>query len=203
MNIHSSSPGTEASADVKVWDPLVRIFHWSLVATFTTAFLTGEEVEDVVKNGSVEEGFRMELHENAGYVVLGLVVFRIIWGLIGGKSARFGDFIYPPSMVFGYLFDLLRFKAKRYLGHSPAGGAMVLALLIALPIVAGTGVLLTLDAFKGSIGLGEVHAAAANITLGLILVHIAGVVIASIEHKENLVRAMIHGRKRGETPPSA
>jgi cytochrome b len=187
------APGDE----VKIWDPLVRLFHWSLVAAFAIAFVTGDAAEEgMEKSHGGGESFGMELHENAGYVILGLVAFRIIWGLIGTRHARFSNFVRRPADVAAYMFDIVRFKAKRYLGHNPAGGAMVVALLVMLPVAAGTGAMLTLDQFKNWHMLGELHEMSANITLGLIILHVIGVAVASLEHKESLVRAMITGRKR-------
>ena len=114
------------SAAVKVWDPLVRIFHWSLVAFFTIAFVTGEE-ENV-------------WHIYTGYAVLGLIAFRIMWGFIGSEHARFSDFIFGPGKVIQYLGSLLGGKPQRYLGHNPAGGYMVLLMLVVLLAVTITGV---------------------------------------------------------------
>ena len=96
--------------EVRVWDPFVRIFHWSLLLTFTVAWISGDELE--------------VLHINAGYAVLGLVLLRIVWGFIGNHHARFRDFVYPPAEVKGFLRDTLKQRARRYLGHNPAGGAM-------------------------------------------------------------------------------
>jgi cytochrome b len=116
---------------VKVWDPLVRVLHWTLVAAFTVAFVTGEEVESV--------------HEWAGYVVLAVVGVRLLWGVIGTRHARFGDFVFRPSVVLGYARDVLKGGAKRYLGHNPLGGAMIVALLVSLFATGATGLALESD----------------------------------------------------------
>lgn len=173
------------SRSVRVWDPLVRIFHWSLVAAFAVAWLTGG---DEMKN----------VHEIAGYAIAGLIAFRLLWGFVGPRHARFSDFVYRPATVIGYLADAIRLRARRYIGHNPAGGAMVLALLVMLATTAGTGILMTTDAFWGSEWLEEVHESAASLTLALVGLHVAGVLFASLEHGENLVRAMFTGRKRRE-----
>jgi len=103
---------------IKVWDPAVRLFHWSLVVAFTVAYFTEEDVLDV--------------HVAAGYTVLGLVLFRILWGFIGPQHARFSDFVYRPGVVAAYLKDLMLGRARRYLGHNPAGGVMIILLFISL-----------------------------------------------------------------------
>ena len=114
--------------EIKVWDPLVRLFHWSLVATFTIAWLTGDE--------------ESRLHELAGYAVIGLVLIRIAWGFVGTRYARFSDFVYRPSVALSYARDLTLGKSKRYLGHNPLGGVMVLALLASLLAAGITGLAL-------------------------------------------------------------
>ena len=170
------------SGTVPVWDPLVRVFHWSLVAAFAVAWLTGDDLETV--------------HEVAGYTIAGLVMFRLLWGVVGPRHARFADFVYRPATVIGYLADTIRLRAKRHIGHNPAGGAMVIALLVALSATAGTGILMTTDAFWGSEWLEEAHEFAANLTLALVGLHVAGVLVASLKHGESLVGAMFTGRKR-------
>lgn len=182
----SSGPAA-AAPTVKVWDPLVRVFHWSLVIAFVVAWATGDELQRV--------------HEIAGYTIAGLVAFRIVWGLVGSTHARFTDFVRSPAAVARYLLNTARLRARRYLGHNPAGGAMILALLVMLAVICTTGFLMTTDAFWGVEWVEETHEVAVNLTLVLIGLHLAGVAVASIEHRENLVRAMITGRKRADTEP--
>ena len=112
-------------SNLRVWDPFIRIFHWVLLAAFIVAKVT--------------EGEPLAVHVRAGYVVGVLVVARIIWGFAGPEHARFSDFIYSPRKVFGYLFDVLRGRAPRYVGHNPAGGAMIIVLLISLSATVFTG----------------------------------------------------------------
>lgn len=107
-----------ATKQVKVWDPLIRIFHWSLVLAFAAAYLTGEEWDEWE-----------EVHEFGGYAALGLILFRIVWGFIGSKHARFSDFLYGPKTVVEYLKSLLTTHPKHYLGHNPAGGWMIILLM--------------------------------------------------------------------------
>ncbi len=173
---------TVASATVKVWDPFVRVFHWSLVALFGLAFLTSELSETA--------------HIWIGYAILALVGLRIVWGFIGTRHARFSDFVVRPSAVLAYVSDALHLRARRYLGHNPAGGAMVVALVVALLAVSGTGIMMTMDRFWGVKWIEEVHEAAAFSTLALVGLHVAGVIFSSLEHRESLVRAMLTGRKR-------
>ncbi|HKI59780.1 MAG TPA: cytochrome b/b6 domain-containing protein [Mariprofundaceae bacterium] len=202
--------GTES---IKIWDILVRIFHWSLAIFFVLAYVTGEELDTV--------------HAWAGYVIIGLLAFRIVWGFIGSKYARFSDFIYSPAKIFDYLKSLLSSRPKHYLGHNPAGGAMVILLLVFLSLSSWSGLkayavegkgplasaemsLVTLaqadgwyeeeDEHEGSGREGdefweEAHEFFVNFTLLLVFVHLGGVFASSVLHKENLVRAMITGRK--------
>ncbi len=178
----SKAGGVTPPATIKVWDPFVRIFHWSLVALFTIAFLTGDEIE--------------WLHLWAGYAIAALVALRVVWGFIGSRHARFADFVKGPRAVASFLKQSVRLEAPRYLGHNPAGGAMVIALLVMLAGLSVTGFALTTDAFWGSKAMEEIHEILANVTLGLVCLHILGVIVASVEHGENLVKAMFTGLKR-------
>jgi cytochrome b len=167
-------------ASVRVWDPLLRLFHWSLIATVATAFLS-------------EEGER--LHEVAGYAVLGLIAFRLVWGLIGPSHARFKDFVPSPARLCSYLCGLVRGRPEHYLGHNPAGAVMILCLLATILVAAGTGWLTTTHRFWGTEWIEELHEASSWLALALVGVHVIGVVVSSLLHRENLVRAMITGRK--------
>lgn len=181
--------GIAPPATVRVWDPFIRLFHWSLAGLFAFAFLTGDALD--------------RPHEIAGYAIAALIAMRVIWGLAGPRHARFSAFLHRPSTVAGFLRDTLRLRARRYLGHNPAGGLMVIALLIALVVISATGFMMTADAFAGSGWIGDVHEASAFAALGLVALHIGGVIVASFEHGENLVRAMITGRKRAPGPQDA
>jgi cytochrome b len=174
--------GATSPASVKIWDPFVRVFHWSLAALFLLAYATGDEIEGV--------------HIAAGYTIGGLVAARIIWGLIGPPHARFSTFVRPPGEILAYLRDAIRFKAPRHLGHNPAGGAMVVALLVMLAATSMAGYMLTTDAMAETKWIEELHEIFANLTMGLVVVHVLGVIFASFEHRENLVKSMITGRKR-------
>jgi cytochrome b len=167
---------------VRVWDPFVRIFHWSLVSLFILAFATGDETE--------------WLHLAAGYAIAVLILLRIIWGFVGPQHARFSDFVRTPREVTGYVRSAIRLRAPRYLGHNPAGGAMIIALLAMLIGISATGFMMTTDAFWGAQWVEDLHEWLVYVMLGLIALHVAGVVFTSIEHGENLVKAMITGRKR-------
>jgi cytochrome b len=174
--------GATPPATIKVWDPFVRVFHWSLVALFTTAYLTGNDAGRV--------------HVAAGYAITGLLALRIVWGFVGPRRARFADFVRSPGEAAAYLRDAMLRRARRYLGHNPAGGLMIVALIGMLAGTAVTGYLLTTDAFWGSEMMEEVHEALANATLALVVLHVLGVLVMSFAHGENLVKAMITGCKR-------
>jgi cytochrome b len=188
---------------VPVWDPLVRVFHWSLAATVLIDWLTDEP---------------RWMHVWLGYLAAGLVMLRVIWGFVGPEHARFASFVTGPRAALDYLVGLIRFSSRRYIGHSPAGAAMVIALLIMVAATAVTGMAnLAADEGTGPLAsviakverparvpgqrrpplvMKQVHETVANITLVLVLLHVCGVALASFAHKENLVAAMITGRKR-------
>jgi len=170
------------SGSVRVWDPLVRIGHWSLVAAVAVAWITGDEWQST--------------HEVAGYVAATVVALRILWGFAGSRHARFSDFVRGPAAVLAYARGMLRGRKQRYLGHNPAGGVMILALIATVMALGLTGWLATTDRFWGSEWLEESHEALANLLLVLIALHLGGVLLGSIRDGENLVRAMITGRKR-------
>lgn len=174
--------GERPPATVKVWDLFVRLFHWSLVILFIIAYATGDELERV--------------HIAAGYAIVALIILRVIWGFVGSRYARFHAFVRPPGEVFAYLRDAIRLGAPRHLGHNPAGGAMILALLGALTLTSVTGIMMTTDAFWGAKWVETVHEALANLTVAMIVFHVLGVLFASFEHHENLMKAMVTGRKR-------
>ncbi|MBK8164185.1 MAG: cytochrome b/b6 domain-containing protein [Gammaproteobacteria bacterium] len=208
---------------VKVWDILVRVFHWSLVTLFIVAYLTSEEENP--------------WHIYSGYVVLGLIAFRVIWGFVGTRHARFSDFLYSPSTVYAYLNSVISRHPRHYLGHNPAGGWMIMALLAGLFVISISGLkLYAIEEGKGPLagdsslisyaqadegeededsGAGErgegrhddgekpgeefweeLHEISTNVTLLLIALHIAGVIVSGRLHRENLVKAMITGKKR-------
>ena len=208
---------------VKVWDILVRVFHWSLLASFIVAYLTSEDENP--------------WHIYSGYVVLGLITFRVVWGFVGTHHARFSDFLYSPSTVYAYLKSVISRHPRHYLGHNPAGGWMIMALLAGLFVISISGLkLYAIEEGKGPLagdsaligyaqadsgeddeesedderGEGrrhddgkkpgeefweELHEISTNVTLLLIALHIAGVIVSGRLHGENLVKAMISGEK--------
>ena len=175
--------GAAVRRPVLVWDAPVRVFHWLMVLSFAGAYLTAES-----------ERWRL-LHVTLGYTVAGLVAFRLIWGVMGTRYARFSSFVRGPKHVARYLGALLRGKPEHHTGHNPAGALAIVALLaLALAVTAsGWG---TYNDMSGE-WLEEVHEAAANLMLALVGVHIFAVLLSTWLHKENLVRAMITGRKSG------
>ena len=178
--------------NVLVWDIGIRLFHWSLVASFAIAYITQDDY--------------YEAHLYAGYVVLGLLVFRFVWGFAGAKYARFSSFLYGPAAILSYLKDMIKLRPRRHLGHNPAGGLMIFLLLLVLLVITLSGI--ALDAGENRAGpLGDtrlflykdiaegIHEIASNTALALIIVHLLGVLYSSLINRENLVRAMITGRK--------
>ncbi|MDZ4136020.1 MAG: cytochrome b/b6 domain-containing protein [Paracoccaceae bacterium] len=196
---------------VRVWDPAVRLFHWALVASFAVAWLTADEIKD--------------LHIWAGYAVAALIAFRLIWGLIGPRYARFSQFVTGPGAMIAYFGRVLRGTEPRYLGHNPAGAAMVVAMLIALSVTSWTGWMMTgtapqamqttgvaTQSYAGDDDDGDdearggsevfegLHEGAANLMLLFVLLHVGGVILASRKTRENLAKSMITGTKRSPEP---
>ena len=213
---------------IRVWDPLVRIGHWTLVAAFFTSWLSGDEWQN--------------LHVWSGYLLGSVLIVRIVWGFVGTRYARFSDFVRSPAVVKQYLKELLGGRPTHYVGHNPAGGLMIIVLMLSLGMTLFSGLeLYAVEENKGPLAAielpggsamssiellpraladddddeheprehrgrkhheeegeefwEELHEFFANFTLMLVLVHIAGVVVSSVLHRENLVRAMISGLK--------
>jgi cytochrome b len=167
--------------EVQVWDPFVRFFHWSLASLVLVAFLTGDEAE--------------ALHNFVGYAIVALLAARIVWGFVGPGHARFADFVKSPDAIARYASDAMAGKAPRYLGHNPLGGAMAAALMAALLVVCWLGWQLTTDAHWGAEAYKEIHEVLAYGVLGMVGLHLLGVLWTSASHRENLIKAMVTGRK--------
>jgi len=177
-----SNIGNKAGANpsVQVWDLGVRLFHWGLVAGVAASYLS----EDA-----------RSLHKTLGYIVMGLIAFRLIWGFVGTYHARFVNFVPGPGRLVRYLGDIAQHREARHLGHNPAGGAMIVALLATLGAIGTTGYMMGMKAFFGVEWVENAHEAFVNILLLLVVLHLAGVAIASVRHGANLVRAMVTGHK--------
>jgi cytochrome b len=214
------------SAMVRVWSPVIRIGHWTLVTAFAVAYLTEDDL--------------LQVHNWAGYVAAGAVLVRLLWGVVGPEQDRLSHFLRPPGEVLSYLADAVRLRSRRYIGHSPAGAAIGLLLLLSMAATTGTGMVTLAQTrnagplapwFGGTArqteislaspawaddhgrerehhgrdkghreksGMKDVHEFFANLTLALVLFHVCGVALASISHRENLVRSMITGDKRAD-----
>lgn len=170
---------------VKVWDLGVRLFHWSLVLSVAGAWLVVDP---------------RWLHRWIGYGVIGLIAFRLVWGVIGTRHARWADFMPGPGRLFRYLAAMVRGREWRTLGHNPAGAAMIVALLALLAAICATGVMMGTDRYFGQTWVENLHKGLVNGLLVLIVLHLGGVLLASLRHKENLVAAMIHGHKHRDDP---
>jgi cytochrome b len=164
----------------------VRLFHWGLALSFAVAWLSANSLE--------------YLHVWAGYAAGGLILIRFAWGWVGTPYTRFSQFVRPPKTTLQYLLAILKGSEARYLGHNPAGGAMVVALMLTVGAAAFTGWLLTTDALWGVSWAQHLHNFVAHILLILVGLHVAGVALASFRHRENLVAAMLTGTKRSPEP---
>lgn len=182
-----------SSDTIKVWDPLVRLFHWSLVLFFFLAFITEDDW--------------ISLHVATGYTVAMLVGFRIVWGLIGTRYARFNQFVKSPPQVLSYIKKMLTFNVPHYVGHNPAAAAMIISLLVSIIMVSISGMAIIASAGQGPLAgtfmagfnaewMEEIHEFFANFTMLLVVLHVAGVFISSMLEGENLLRAMITGYKK-------
>ncbi len=205
-----------SAKQVRVWDPIVRMGHWFLLLGFVIAFITHE---------GADRGTSGLLHIWAGYGVGVVLIIRIAWGFFGTRYARFSSFLFSPKRTFIYLRDLLLRRSPRYVGHSPAGAAMIFALILSLGGTVGTGLYLLAEEGKGPLSsfvqqverplpevqprersregyerakssVLEAHELLTNLSVFLIFVHVAGVLWAGFVHRENLLAAMFTGRKR-------
>lgn len=201
----------------KVWDLAIRVFHWSLVLSFTIAYFTGDDADT--------------LHAYAGYLIIGLLGFRFIWGFVGSATARFRSFIYSPAETLRYARSFVTRSPIHYLGHNPLGALMVFALLLFVGLTSWSGLKVYAIEGKGPLAQEvnllvatayaedevherknidkkahrfwkDVHELFANFTLFLVIVHIIGAVLASIVHGENLIKSMLTGRRERVDVPS-
>ena len=178
---------------VTAWDPFIRIFHWSLAVSFVVSWVTQEE--------------HYNLHLQAGYATLGLICMRLAWGFIARGHASFSDFIYSPKVIIAYLKSLPGKNPKRYIGHNPAGGAMVVLLLAGLFMVTLSGIALDaaenwsgpmsgMNLFRYTSLIKSIHSLSTDLLLIAISLHLLGISLSSLAHRENLPKSMITGKKR-------
>ncbi len=175
------TPGAPDRPAIRVWDAFVRIAHWSLVVTLAGAWLTDD-------SGAI--------HEWLGYAALAIVAARLVWGAFGTRYARFRQFVRSPAATLLYARQVWAHAEPRHIGHNPLGAYMIVLLVVMVILVAGSGWLYTTDAYWGVEWVEELHEGLADALLWLIALHVAGVAFSSLRHRENLVAAMLHGRKR-------
>jgi cytochrome b len=173
--------GDPGARSVKVWDPFVRIAHWTLAGAIAAAWLTRH---------------RGDWHEWLGYAALGIVLLRLVWGWTGTRFARFGQFVRSPAETLDYARASLAGAERRHVGHNPLGACMIVLLLATVLLVAATGWLYTTEAYWGVRWVEELHEGLSNALFSFVGLHIAGVAWSSLRRRENLVAAMLHGRKR-------
>jgi cytochrome b len=173
------------SQKILVWDAPTRVFHWVQALCFLGAYLTSDSEKT------------RDIHVALGYILFGLIVFRLLWGFMGTRYAKFSSFAFGPSKIIGYLVALFKGKAEHFVGHNPVG-SVAIWLLLSLGLTLGvTGVMLLQDDVADIVE--EIHGYATNAMLAVVAVHLLGVFMSSFLHKENLVRAMLTGFKPGET----
>ena len=168
---------------ILVWDVPTRVFHWLLVLCFAGAWLTSES-----------ERLQM-IHYAFGYSAVALVLFRLVWGFIGTKYARFTQFLRGPNEMAGHIKSVLSSHQHSSPGHNPVGGIVMVGLMLIILLIGLTGYW-SVKEFLGDF-MSEAHEAIASIALGLAIFHIAAAVIMSLLQKENLIRAMVNGKKQG------
>ena len=170
---------------IRVWDPLVRLLHWTLVICVFSNLLN--------ESGAT-------VHHWLGYSASAAVLLRVAWGFVGTQHARFSDWFPTPSRLFPYLKALLKRQEPRYLGHNPAGAVMMIALMAIVASLGITGYLMTTEAFFGEEWLESLHGGLADTLIVLVALHVSAALIDSWKYKENLIASMLHGRKRVDLP---
>lgn len=190
-----NSPNTSKAKQVKVWDILVRVTHWTVAAGIIANLLFTED-------GS-------ELHEYVGYTVLGLVVVRLLWGLVGTRYARFTSFFPTPTRLKHHLSALsVRRVDEQHLGHNPLAALMMLSLWAVIIGLGLTGYLMETDIFSHIQLLGdkdvleEIHELLANSLYLLVPLHIIAAIAMSYWQRQNLIKSMITGKKKVSDKPS-
>ena len=187
---HEGQTGIAAT----VWDLPLRIFHWALVLLFAVAYFSG-----------VQPGY-YAVHKGAGFAILGLLVFRLIWGFIGPGPARFASFIKGPAAAFGHLKELLHRQHRPLPGHNPLGGWAVVAILVLMAVQIISGLFMANFDYEGPLArllsdggqdlMAGLHAFTSNLLLAVLAVHLFGIAVTSFLGRENLIASMIHGRKQ-------
>jgi cytochrome b len=172
------------NTSVKVWDWPVRVFHWTLAASVIGAYVTGES-EDFER-----------LHHTLGWVAAGLIAFRVVWGLVGTRYARFSEFVRGPEQVWSYIKSLRSSEPQHFVGHNPVGAVAVILLMALVALSVYTGWLALAD--NAAEWLEEAHEIASNTLIILVVVHVLGVLWSSRTHGENLLKAMLTGRKQAD-----
>jgi cytochrome b len=189
----AAAPEASPAVLARIWDPLLRIFHWSLVLLFIIAYVSGSR------------SAYYQVHVAAGITILGLVAFRLIWGFIGPRPTRFADFLRGVPAVLAHIRDLASGRHRPMAGHNPLGGWAVLAILVLILVEVFSGLFASTFDYDGPLArlvsdnwsglMAEVHVMNLNLLLAILLIHLAGVAITSALGQENLVASMIHGRK--------
>ncbi|WP_342619732.1 cytochrome b/b6 domain-containing protein [Rhodoferax sp. GW822-FHT02A01] len=177
------SEASEKLQKIRIWDAPVRVFHWLLVFCFAGAYITSEG-----------EQWRL-VHVTLGYTLGGLLLFRLVWGIVGTRYARFSSFVRGPAAVLRYLKSIRSGRPEHHLGHNPAGAVAIVLLMLMGLALAATGYATYNDIGPG--WLSELHELLGNGMLLVVIGHLLGVVTASWQHRENLARAMVTGYKTG------
>lgn len=180
--VNSTDAPARGRDTVRVWDPLVRIFHWTVVLGILLDYF-------VLTTGKSS-------HRYVGYGVAAALSVRVIWGFIGSRHARFSDFVTSPRTIVSHLATAMTPRGRRYVGHNPAGGAMILALMTLIALTCLTGWMQGLDAFWGVEWVQQVHTLCSNLIIAMAAIHVFAAIMESVLHRENLILAMITGRKR-------